>query len=470
MKYCIFTFTIIAVFLQVNLNASPASVTMVMAGATKHQESTSITQRQQAVDAGLKSFMTHTSPDDSEFTFVYGSDAVLRFFLSQYPAEDFQQVQFLAAGPAFAGIRFAPFSYLLIGYASMDLWSGDLRSGSRHAREGDALLRRSSYPGFHLHLQHDHFGSLRITPLAFIDPPGRFSDSIFFRSTIQQLLSQRQTEGRHEDAHAPDRILHQARYDLRVDWFFLGLHYRTAGFAKTGPSERSSLSVVHTGIDLRIMTDHIDIIAGAVRASGSLTMAGQPSVPVTGMEYRLSAGVRFYERYAISLFAMRTEPDGDSEEDRHIGFIDYGAPSTDLPLLADAQLHGIPCVPVPDDRCDGRILRKSPPFRYPGDYGDLTVQYQGDRWGLAMRAGILVPFRYMHTAPEGGREREIYEDHAGWAVELQVSPDFMKGAFALTYSTLYDRNEQRRRRLMAQSISVWFRLPVELEYGYTEGR
>jgi len=164
---------------------------------------------------------------------------------------------------------------------------------------------------------------------------------------------------------------------------------------------------------------------------------------------------------------MRSEADrpADAYTDRRVGFVDYGAPSTDLPLLADAQLNGLPCVPVPEDRCDGLIVQNTPPFRYPGDYGDLTLHYQGDQWGIALRAGIIVPFRYEQTTDGAEREREIYNDHAGWAAELQLSPDFMKGSVALTYSALYDRDEERKRRLQAQSISVWFRLPVPIEQG-----
>lgn len=455
-------FVTVVLYVSQPLYASPVSVTMVMAGATERneKETTSIAQRQQAVDIGLKASMPHTS-DDAGFAFVYGSDAVLRFFLSQYPAEDRQQVQFLATGPAFTGIRIAPFSYMLLGYAPMDLWSN---IGSTQGR--DAALRRSSYPGLHLHFQHGDFGSLRITPLAFIDPPGRFADSPFFLSTIQQSLSKRQTEGRHDDSHASDRINHQIRYDLTVDWFFMGLHYQTANFTKTGPSDRSSLSVDHTGLDLGVITDSIDILIGAVRSSGSLTMAGAAAVPVMGMQYRLSAKARLFERYGVSIFAMRSEADrpADAYTDRRVGFVDYGAPSTDLPLLADAQLNGLPCVPVPEDRCDGLIVQNIPPFRYPGDYGDLTLHYQGDQWGIALRAGIIVPFRYEQTTDGAEREREIYNDHAGWAAELQLSPDFMKGSVALTYSALYDRDEERKRRLQAQSISVWFRLPVPIEH------
>lgn len=456
----------VSVLLQLShpLHSSPVSVTMVMAGATERNEKETafIQQRQQAFDIGLKASSAPAS-DDAGLAFVYGSDAVLRFFLSQYPAEDRQQVQFLATGPAFTGIRIAPFSYMLLGYAPMDI-----RSNIGSPQGSDAALRRTVYPGLHLHFQNGDFGSLRITPLAFIDPPGRIAGSPFFLSTIQQSLSMRQTEGRHDDSHASDRINHQIRYDLTVDWFFMGLHYQTANFTKTGPSDRSSLSVDHTGLDLGVITDSFDILIGAVRSSGSLTMAGAAAVPVAGMQYRLSAAARLFERYGLYIFAMRSEADrpADAYTDRRVGFVDYGAPSTDLPLLADARLNALPCVPVPEDRCDGLIVQKTPPFRYPGDYGDLTLHYREDQWGMALRAGIIVPFRYKRTTDGAKRERDIYNDQAGWAAELQLSPDFMKGSVALTYSTLYGRDVERKRRLQAQSISVWFRLPVPIEHGW----
>jgi len=446
------------------LFSSPVSITMTMAGASERdeKEGTSIQSRHQAVDVGLKASMPESTDDDTAFAFIYGADAVLRFFLSEYPGEDQQQVQLLASGPAFTGIRIAPFSYLVMGYAPMNLWSTDLS-----IKGSEAALRHSSYPGLHLHFQHRQFGSLRITPLAFIDPPGRFTDSPFFLSTIQQSLSMRQREGRHDSAHAPDRINHQIRYDLTVDWFFMGLQYRKAGFKNTGSSDRSILTVDHAGLDLGVITGSVDLLVGAVRSSGSLTMAGAAAVPVMGMQYRLSLRARLFEQYGISVFAMRSEADrtADAYGDRRVGFVDYGAPSTDLPLFETAQLHGLPCVPVPEDRCDGLIIQNTPPFRYPGDYGDLTLQYQGEQWGVALRGGILVPFRYRNTNDGAQNEKAPYNDHAGWAAELQLSPDFMKGSVAVTYSVLYDRDEEHKRRLQAQSLTLWFRLPLPIDSG-----
>lgn len=446
------------------LLSNPVSITMMMAGASERgeKEGTSIQSRQQAVDVGLKASMPESTDEDSAFAFIYGSDAALRFFLSEFPGEDQQQVQILASGPAFTGIRIAPFSYLVMGYAPMNLWSID-----RSIKGSDAALRHSSYPGLHLHLQHRDLGSLRITPLAFIDPPGRFTDSPFFLSTIQQSLSRRQREGRHDGAHAPDRFNHQLRYDLTVDWFFMGLQYRTAAFKKAGPSDRSSLSVDHASLDLGVMTDSVDLLVGAIRSSGSLTMAGAAAVPVMGMQYRLSVRARIFERYGISIFAMRSEADqpADAYTDRRVGFVDYGVPSADLPLLYTTQLHGLPCVPVPEDRCDGLIIQNTPPFRYPGDYGDLTLHYQGEQWGVALRGGILAPFRYRNTSDGEQNEKSPYNDHAGWAAELQLSPDFMKGSVALTYSALYNRDDERKRRLQAQSITFWFRLPLPIDRG-----
>ena len=444
------------------LFADSVSITMVMAGATERdeQDETSIQKRHQAIDVGLKASMPESADDDPAFAFIYGSDAVLRFFLSEFPGEDHQQVQFLASGPAFAGVRFAPFSYLIMGYAPMNL---------RSTKGSDAALRRSSFPGLHIHFQHRDLGSLRITPLALIDPPGRFTDSSFFLSTVQEILSKRHTEGRQDSAHAPDRINHQIRYDLTVDWFFMALQYRKAGFKKTGPSDRSALTVDHAGLDLGLITPHFDLLIGAVRSSGALTLAGAATVPVMGMQYRLSIRGRFYEHYGISLFAMRSEADrpADAYGDRRVGFVDYGAPSTDLPLFETAQLHGLPCVPVPDDRCDGLIIQNTPPFRYPGDYGDLTLHYRGAQWAVALRGGILVPFRYTNTTDGAQNEKALYNDFAGWAAEMQLSPDFMKGSIALTYGALYDRDEERKRRLQAQSVSLWFRLPVPFEYEST---
>ena len=69
-------FVTVVLYVSQPLYASPVSVTMVMSGATERneKETTSIAQRQQAVDIGLKASMPHTS-DDAGFAFVYGSDA-----------------------------------------------------------------------------------------------------------------------------------------------------------------------------------------------------------------------------------------------------------------------------------------------------------------------------------------------------------------------------------------------------------
>ncbi len=444
------TFAVLASF--GNAAASPVSITFSMDGQVERDEEKDVVikERHQSIDVN---YQAENFTEEAAPAFVYGFDTTWRFYLSEYPAEDRQQVQLLATGHAFGGLRVAPFTYLLLGYAPMRIQGPP---GS------DEALRHTVYPGLHFHLQHEKAGSLRITPVAFIDPPGRLNDSRFFLSTVQHGLSIRQTEGRHDDAYAPDRIVHQIRYDLFLDWFFFAVHYRKAGFEKTGPATRSDLSIDHTGLDLGLVFSSVQLFAGVMRSSGQLTMAGSSTTQIAGMQYRIRILSQFFEHYGLSVFAMRSEADilADAYREQEIGFVDYGTTAADLPLLDSTQLHGLPCVPVPEDRCDGLILNSTPPFRYPGDYGELTLHYQGQRWGLAVRSGILVPFRYRRASDGLPKQEDRYTDYAGLAAELQVSPDFMQGSISLTVSALYDRNAEGRRQLLGRSFSAWFKVPV----------
>ena len=454
-------------------STEPSQIGLSPKDASKH----SISSRTQAVDLRLSAASDNQGQSAQP---IYATDGSIRLFLSQY--KDQNQIQLLSSGPMYAGARFAPWAYLSMGYMPTNL----LLQTSSH----EELLRRSVFPGIHLMASHSDAGTLRITPVALIDPPGRFAESTrhqtqFFRQVIDENLSKRQTEGRLDSAYAKDRILYQLRYDLQIDWFSIGAFYRRASFANTGIAQtpasadsdqeskqfgkpaQSAMSVDHSGLEAGVISESFTFIVAGSRSSGWLTSmaTGTNRIEISGIKLSSFVSLTLYNDFRISLFAERSQPDRlpNQYQTLKIGYIDYGASSIDLPLLGTSMLHRIPCVAHTADLCDSTISQNSIPLRQAADYSDVTFSYESESWQVALRGGILVPYRYPTTSVDGSNQRSIYSDFTEAAIELQWLPASFDSRITIGYSVLFDRDDARKRRIMAQSVSASFQVALDFE-------
>ncbi|MBW7856723.1 MAG: hypothetical protein H3C43_00085 [Leptonema sp. (in: Bacteria)] len=462
--------------------SSPYSVVFKAGGETNkppqvnqnQKTSTEISRRQIQVGIGFWNSNLDNAITDTENStkFVYSLKSDLYYSIEN------SNIELISTNSFFAGLLYKSTSMLSIGYTPVMLDQNQVSSTE--------LLRLSEFAGIHIHIGNKKFGWLRVSPLQLIDQPGRLvstkkldrsdlldsnstnldslyldlKESFFFQS-IQDSLSFRQFEGKIASNQFKDRITHQIRYELRIDWLQFGASYRTANFSRTAITPELILD--HGEVDIGIISKIASVNFGATRSFGQVTQTNKKRMPINGLEYRSNIWAQFKD-FEMNLFGSRSTSDQKSHLNHleQIGFIDFGASLVDLPILGSysTMLHSVPCI---EDLCDDVFRSKtSQMFRYSSDYLELTLSYLFNWVGFAIRSGILLPYRFEKYDNLGQKTKEIYNDLTEVSLEVQAFPaELQNGIFSVSYSRLYRRNvETRQRELESQSVS--FRIKVNL--------
>lgn len=337
----------------------------------------------------------------------------------------------------------------------------------------DLWFRRSIYPGLHLQLKIPNLLTLTISPLLFLDSPGRFApESLPFFSAAREATIVRFREGALSTAVAPDRLARRADMHLDFDDWMFGAHLQYAALTETGSSSRSRVLLQESGMQVAYyhrMGRQLLYLAGAGSKGWGYVRGPEAQRSIDAMDGSISAGWKG-EWLSTSVFARQTQPsrrhrgEGEDPADR-LGWIDTAASPMDLPILggsSGALLHATPCAPTAQDRCEGFIQSVSTlAYRNAGRYGDITIGAHSGPWRVNARAGILIPSADVLPASPLVKATP-YTDIAELALEFGVVSK--SGALMLVYSAEYTRTDSDRSRSMnGQSLSAFSRFPVSFE-------